>query len=202
MNNEKITVSAGNGKMGEIPSVSLPPVKTCRPGAPCVNGGCYACKLCRIYPTVRESYEKNLAILNADPDSYFLQLRAALMINRFFRVHVSGDIPTADYFARLIDTVRAVPSCRVLMFTKQYEIVNDFLDAGGEIPENLQVIFSGWNGWKCENPYNLPESEVIFKGQTPPENWKICGGNCAACACAGVGCWEIKRGEVIAFYKH
>lgn len=34
------------------------------------------------------------------------------------------------------------------------------------------------------------------------ENWKICGGNCTECASCGIGCWELKPGETIAFYQH
>jgi hypothetical protein len=53
-----------------------------------------------------------------------------------------------------------------------------------------------------ENPYNMPVANVIFKGMTPADNWKICGGNCMECASCGIGCWELKYGEHIAFHEH
>ena len=28
------------------------------------------------------------------------------------------------------------------------------------------------------------------------------GGNCTACACAGIGCLELQNGETIAIYQH
>lgn len=197
----KLHVSNGNSKMGAIPSVSLPPVITCRPGAPCVKD-CYACKLCRLYKNVKASYNENLALYRADPDSYFNQLNAALKTSAFFRLHVSGDFPDGEYFSRIVETVRKNKHCTVLAFTKQFEIVNDYIKNGGRIPKNFKIIYSTWDGWTPVNPYKMPESAVIFKHTTIPDTWKICGGNCTECACRGVGCWELKRGETIAFYKH
>ena len=121
---------------------------------------------------------------------------------RYFRYHVSGDIPNAEYFAEMVKTARIRPMVQFLAFTKQFGIVNEYLSGGGSIPENLKVIFSNWGDWKCENPHGLPVCEVIMPGENPGEDWKICGGNCTACACRGVGCWEVKNGETIAIYKH
>jgi hypothetical protein len=201
MENKKISISNGNSKMGAIPSVSLPACVTCNPSAPCFKK-CYAAKLERIYSSVKNAYARNLDILNDDPAAYWQQVKAAAVVTRFFRYHVSGDIPNAAYFAEMVKTAEDIPTTKFLAFTKQYQTVNDFINAGGVIPENLKIIFSSWGAWKCENPHSLPTSEVIFKGCEPSENWKICGGNCTECACRGVGCWEVKNGETIAFYEH
>lgn len=201
MENKKISISAGNVKLGAIPSVSLPACITCNPSAPCFKK-CYAVRMQRRYKNTREAYARNLDILTADPVAYWAQVKAAASTARFFRYHVSGDIPNAEYFAAMVQTARDLKTTEFLAFTKQYQIVNDFLNNGGKIPENLQVIFSNWGAWNCENPHNLPQCEVIFKGDQPAHNWKICGGNCTACACAGVGCWELKSGETIAIYEH
>ena len=201
MENKKISISNGNSKMGAIPSVSLPACVTCNPSAPCFKK-CYAAKLERIYSSVKNAYARNLDILNDDPAAYWQQVKAAAVVTRFFRYHVSGDIPNAAYFAEMVKTAEEIPTTKFLAFTKQYQTVNDFINGGGIIPENLKIIFSSWGAWKCENPHNLPTSEVIFKGCEPSEDWKICGGNCTECACRGVGCWEVKNGETIAFYEH
>lgn len=198
---KKISISNGNTKMGAIPSVSLPACVTCNPSAPCFKK-CYAAKLERIYKSVKNAYARNFDILNDDPAAYWQQVKAAAVVTRFFRYHVSGDIPNAAYFAEMVKTAEEIPATKFLAFTKQYQTVNDFINGGGVIPENLKIIFSSWGAWKCENPHGLPVSEVIFKGETPAEDWKICGGNCAECACRGVGCWEVKNGETIAFYEH
>ena len=201
----KVSISPGNAKMGAIPSVSLPPVVTCPKGAPCAKK-CYAAKLCRLRPSVRSAYENNLNIYCNDPAKYWLQVRAAVSMTRYFRFHVAGDIPDDCYFSEMVITAKQNPATQILCFTKQYEIVNRYLDVFGSLPENLHVIFSRWDSaWNVHihNPHNLPMSAVIFKGvSNQPEYEKICGGNCTECACQGVGCWELKNGETIAFYEH
>ena len=195
-----ISISKGNSKMGFIPSVSLPPIVTCANGCTCAKK-CYAAKLCRIYPSVRKAYQKNLDILKNDIDNYFIQVKAAAMISKYFRYHVSGDIPDMNYLDRMVKLAQDLPGTTFLAFTKQYNFINNFLQYA-EIPDNLKIIFSAWPGMHMENPYNLPGAHVIFKGQEPADDWKICGGNCSECACRGVGCWELKKGETIAFYEH
>lgn len=197
----KISISPGNIKMGAIPSVSLPACVTCNPAAPCFRE-CYAARLERRYKQCKAAYQNNLDILNNNPAIYWQQVKAAAMVTRFFRYHVSGDIPNADYLNNMISLSRELPGTRFLAFTKQYNIVNDYLNGGGIIPDNMKIIFSNWGTWKTENPHNLPVCEIIFKGEKPVDDWKICGGNCTACACAGIGCWELRHGETIAIYKH
>ena len=198
---ETITISKGNTKTGAIPYVALPAIVTCRKDAPCKKD-CYACKYCRRRSNVKKAYEKNYRIYRETPDLYFMQLSYAMKMTKYFRMHVSGDIPDAAYFARLVDVVRENDHCIVLMFTKQFEIVNTYIANGGKIPENFKIVFSNWNDWECENPYNFPVTNIYNKNELPPENWKLCGGNCQECACRGVGCWQLQKGEILGFKKH
>lgn len=199
--NSVVSISHGNRKMGEIPSVSLPPVVTCAKGCKCAKK-CYAAKLCRIYPSVKSAYDRNLEILNSDWDSYWLQVRAAACVSRFFRFHVSGDILNAQYLDEMISTAKALPNTDFLAFTKQYHLVNEYVSNVGSIPENLHILFSEWPGMEMPNPHNFPVAHVIFKGEQPQKNWNICPGNCATCAVGGCNCWALKNGEHIAFYEH
>ena len=200
INNNMVSISKGNSKMGSIPSVSLPPIITCAKGCACAKK-CYAAKLCRLYPTVRKAYARNLDILKNDMDDYFIQVKAAAMVSKYFRFHVSGDIYDMNYLDRMVKLAQDLPGTTFLAFTKQYNFVNYFLQSAA-IPDNLKIIFSEWPGMPMKNPHNLPVAHVIFKGQEPADDWKICGGNCSECACRGVGCWELKKGEHIAFYEH
>ena len=206
-NVKRVSISRGNRKMGAIPSVSLPPVKTCAADCPCAKK-CYAVKMCRIYKNVKASYENNLDILNGDWNEYWRQVRGAVMAARYFRFHVSGDIPNAAYFKEMVITARENPHCEVLCFTKQYDIENHYIDIFGTLPGNMHVIFSLWDpAWNVhvKNPHDLPMSAVIFKADYPGKADyfdKICGGNCFECACQGVGCWALQKGETIAFYEH
>ena len=201
MKNNQVSISHGNSKMGAIPSVSLPACVTCNPDAPCF-AKCYARRLERRYKTVSNAYARNLEIWANNPGAYWLQVKAAASMTRFFRYHVSGDIPNILYFIDMVLTAKQQPNTTFLPFTKQYQIVNQYLNDGNTIPENLKIIFSNWGTWKCENPHNLPVCEVVLKGSDPAPDWKVCGGNCTECACRGVGCWELKNGDTIAIYEH
>ena len=201
MNNLKVSISKGNTKMGAIPSVSLPACITCNPDAPCFKG-CYAVKLAKRFEATDASYQRNLNVLKSNPELYWLQVKAAACMTRYFRYHVSGDIVNKEYFNNMIKLANELTGTKFLVFTKQYHIINEYLNNGGIIPSNLKVILSNWGAWKCNNPHKLPVCEVIFKGDQPDDDWKICGGNCTDCACRGVGCWEVKNNETIAIYKH
>lgn len=197
----KVTISKGNRKMGAVPSVSLPPIITCAAGCTCAKK-CYAAKLCRIYPTVRDSYNRNLDAYLDDSASYFAQIQRAASTQRYFRWHVSGDIVSPLYLAGMTGIAAELPDTHFLIFTKRYNFVNEYIDFAGGLPKNMHLIFSAWPGMDMPNPHNLPVAQVIFKGQEPADDWKVCGGNCTECACRGVGCWELKNGETIAFYEH
>ena len=136
----KISISPGNQKMGYIPSVSLPPVITCASGCKCAKK-CYAAKLCRIRKSVREAYQRNLNILTQDPAAYWLQVKAAAMVTKYFRFHVSGDIVNAEYLRNMCQLARELPGTTFLAFTKRYSLVNEYAQRE-EIPGNLKIIFS------------------------------------------------------------
>lgn len=197
----QISISKGNNKMGAIPSVSLPPITTCKHCESCARD-CYAAKLARIYKATREAWTRNYNILKTDRKSYFEQVKVAVMTSDYFRFHVSGDIVDIDYLDNMVKIARQCKDTKILAFTKNYEDVNEYLDNHRK-PSNLQIIFSlPFDGAIIDNRHNLPTAAVIFKGQDMPKSYKVCGGNCTECACKGVGCWELKKGETIAFYKH
>lgn len=198
-----LSVPMGNVKMGAIPSVSTLPFITC-PGCCGTSCGvkCYAAKIALLRPAVMRAYARNTALALYKPELYFKQLDATVSRFTSFRLHVSGDIINAAYFENVVKIAAKNPHCKILMFTKRYNVVNDYINARGALPENLKVLFSGWQDLKPDNPHSLPETAVIYPGDTVPDNWKICGGNCFECLCRGCGCWETKNGETIAFHLH
>ncbi|MDD6530551.1 MAG: hypothetical protein PUF41_11300 [Prevotella copri] len=189
--------------MGAIPSVSLPAIKTCR-SCSCASK-CYAAKLERLRPSVRRAYQKNLEILMEDPDTYWREVEAAIMLSRFFRFHVSGDIPEESYFEHMVSIADRNPHCQILCFTKKFDLVNRYLSAhNGVLPENLHILFSGWLGLQMDNPFSLPEAHVVFRdGSTTARKDAIpCGGNCTDCAITDGGCWSLSRGQQVVFKEH
>ncbi len=197
-----VKISKGNSKLGAIPSVSLPSVKTCRQCA--CQEKCYAKRLERMRPSVRNAYQHNLDVLLNDPETYWREVEASIMMTRFFRFHVSGDIPNASYFAKMVDVAKRNPHCEILCFTKKYEAINDYMKVNGNLPNNLHIVFSGWVGLQMVNPFALPEAHVRYRGgfTTAREDAVECSGNCTECAKTDGGCWSLKNGEQVVFNEH
>lgn len=200
-----VSISRGNSKMGAIPSVSLPPIITCSKEA-CKHCGkkCYAAKIARLRPkTVGLSYQRNLDILKNDPEKYWREIDAALMVNRFFRFGVSGDIYNKEYLAKMCELARKNSHCQILCFTKQFDIVNEYLEEH-RLPKNLHLIFSAWRGMEMKNPHNLPEAHVMYKDgyTTAKDGAKWCSGNCFECSVNMANCWSLKKSESIIFKEH
>lgn len=196
-----ICISKGNSKMGSIPSVSLPAGTTCR-ACECV-AVCYAKRLERLRPSVRRAYAQNLRVWQEDPHTYWREVEASIMMSRYFRFHVSGDLPDEAYFRRMVEVAERNPHCDILCFTKKYDIVNGFL-RDGALPSNLHVIFSGWRGLTMDNPFGLPEAHVRYRnGITTARADAIpCNGNCTECAITDSGCWTLQPGEQVVFHEH
>lgn len=199
----QVSISKGNAKMGSVQSVSLPAGITCRHDCECIKK-CYALRMARRRPTVHDAYERNYNILMNNPDTYWREVEAAVMLSRFFRFHVSGDIPDNVYLTHLVDIALRNPHCEILCFTKKYEIVNEWLDAFGAFPPNLHIIFSVWRGLAYNNPHKLPEAHVRYKdgSTTAADNAHECGGNCSECAVTDDGCWTLKYSEQVVFNEH
>jgi len=198
-----IKISQGNSTMGQIPSISLPAGVTCRGDCSC-NKKCYARRLARMRPSVRDAYKHNYDLLNRDSDTYWREVEASIMMSRFFRFHVSGDIPDDTYFEHMVEIARSNAHCEILCFTKKYDIVNSHINIIGKLPKNLHIIFSGWNDIEMVNPHNLPEAHVRYRdgSTTAREDAKLCGGNCTECAITDGGCWTAKHGEQVVFNEH
>ena len=202
-----IKISPGNAKLGAIPSVSLPAGVTCRNDCDCKNK-CYAKRLERIRKSVREAYKHNLHVLRKQPDTYWREVEASIMMSRFFRFHVSGDIPDKDYLTHMIKVAERNPHCEILCFTKKFDIVNEKIaELSLEtcmFPANLHLIFSGWSNLEMINPYHLPEAHVRLRDGTTTarEDAVECNGNCTECALTDDGCWNLKSGEQVVFNEH
>lgn len=199
----EIKISNGNIKMGKIPSVSLPSIVTCRQDCIC-SKKCYAHKIERLRKTVRQAYQHNYNLLTSNPKTFWREIEAVIMMSRFFRFHVSGDIPNIEYLKNMIEIAARNTHCEILCFTKRYNFVNTVLNEGYTLPDNLHLIMSGWQGLEMVNPFNLAEAHVRYKdgSTTAREDAVVCAGNCTKCAIIKGGCWSLKHGQQVVFNEH
>ena len=200
-------ISLTNRKLGaKIPSLNLPALITCREDVPC-RKGCYACKGNYTYKNVKKSLEENLKDYQDNPERFFEEIIAYLkdddIIFKRFRWFSSGDIVDYRFFKGIVKVAQKVKETRFLLYTKKFDIVNSYVALGHEIPENLQIIFSGWDkDFEIYNPYNFPETYVEFKDKTRNhekiEKSILCNNDCKQCK----ACWYIRKGQSIKFIAH
>lgn len=186
----RVCISKGNKKIGHVMNVSLLAGKTCGNCSGCIKY-CYDIKACmRFRKNVLDRRAENTVLATKYRAEYFAQIRDALMhrqVNKFFRWHVSGDILDADYLDNMVKIARDFPNFKFWTYTKRYDIVNAYCDNGGQVPENLSIMFSKWKGMPMDNRHGFPTFETILKGDDRPKGF-YCPNGCGYCLRNHRGC--------------
>lgn len=206
----EVSISCVNSKTGPLCNDLALPTCTCREDAPCKATGCYCMKGRQTMSKVVAAYTRNLRLYNTDQEDFWEQVRFKVKHRPFplFRFFDCGDIADYDFFLGMIDLAKEFPDIKFMSFTKKYEIVNKWIDENGDLPENLNVVFSAWHiGWKVINPHNFPVAYVDFKDKTLnpefPEGITSCPNEkdktitCSICR----KCWD-KRIKAVKFTQH
>lgn len=202
-----VCISEGNKKVGVIPSVSLLPVLDCNNCKKCkiscydLRNDCNPCK-----PAVIASRARNSILAERNQSAFFSEIDGYIKYRhpRAFRWHIGGDIKNLSYFEAMVRLAIENVGTMFLTFTKNFKVVNDYLDREGKLPANLQIIFSGWPGMRMENPHNLPTSHPLMPDGTTsaPDGAKLCTGNCTECFFEKRLCWYLQSGESVVFPAH
>ncbi len=198
---QRVCVSPGNRKLGQIMNVSLTPILCCPKRVPCARDGCYALKAYRLYPGTRKAWTRNARIARTDPKSYFSQIATIIADNRprHFRWHVAGDILSVNYLHQMCKIAEHNPQSQFLAFSKAFDVVNRY-EKGRELPHNLVIIFSAWPEMRMPNPHRHPIAWMQDgREHRVPENAIRCPGNCESCGM----CFELPRLKSdVVFGKH
>ncbi len=202
----EISMSNKNSKTGAACLNIAFPVCTCREDAPCKKT-CYACKGCQQIAVVQGAYYRNLRLYYDDPDNFFEQVYCKVKFSGLPKVRLfdSGDFPDAEFLDRLVEVCKKTPSTKWMAFTKKYWIVNEYIDKNGDLPKNLNIMFSAWDiFWEVPNPHGLGIAYVDFndKRLNPefPRNAFRCPGRESTCSACGA-CFSKKLKEVV-FHEH
>lgn len=190
----KLITSKGNVKIGKSLNVSNAPFITCSNCSEC-KYYCYDVKACLQYSNVLEARTTNTALLLENIDNYFSQLWQVMerrKKNFTLRFHVSGDIINEKHLQYIILTALKFPNYKIWTYTKNYYIVNKYIDENGKnaIPDNVSIMFSEWNGLTMPNPHNMP----VFACKMPEDKSERfnsmykCPGNCDICKSLNRGC--------------
>lgn len=207
---KEIHISNKNSKTGVACNNLAFPTCSCREDAPCKATGCYCMKGTQAMANVVASYLRNLIIYNSDPKDFWEQVKFKIIHNPLplFRFFDAGDILDYEFFCGMVNLAREIPNVRFMSFTKKYDIVNKWIDNNGNLPDNLNIIFSAWHlGWVVPNPHDLPVAYVDFTDKTlNPEFPKGITGcpnqhdktiTCSVCQ----KCWN-KKVKAVKFIQH
>jgi hypothetical protein len=177
-------ISKGNMKLGKIPNVSLPPIITCLPGALCKKK-CYAMKAWRMYPGCRSAWVENLELWTSRPGLYEIGVMTYLVENKpeYFRWHVSGDIPSFDYYQMMCRLAARHKKTRFMAFTKRGDLLGSYI---ARAPKNLQIIVSQWPGMPCDYKDGEVRKAWVFDPKyvdvrIPYKRTMLCPGSCSTC---------------------
>lgn len=202
----EISMSNKNSKTGAACLNIAFPVCTCREDAPCKKT-CYACKGCQQIAVVQGAYYRNLRLYYDDPDNFFEQVYCKVKFSGLPKVRLfdSGDFPDAEFLDRLVEVCKKTPNTKWMAFTKKYWIVNEYIDKNGDLPKNLNIMFSAWDiFWEVPNPHGLGIAYVDFddKRLNPefPRNAFRCPGRESTCSACGA-CFS-KRLKAVVFHEH
>lgn len=111
-------------------------------GSTCQN--CYAHKGRYTFPVVQRALRRRARAIGR---KYWTAAMAELVRRKcqrvpYFRWHDSGDLQSVAHFRAICDVARATPSIAHWLPTREYRIVADYVEAGGDIPPNLNVRLS------------------------------------------------------------
>lgn len=208
---DSVSISLGNEKMGKVMSVSLPPITSCGKGLPCYKT-CYAAKLARLRPNVRDAWAGNWDALMRNRDVFFDAVYMAIMDVKpeLFRWHVAGDMADYDYLLRMRAMAVRCPMRRFMAFTKKFDLLRLYAKSWGTSapsgttrPGNLTLIASAWPGLvvppdvRSKFPVSWMRSEKQPDRRIPADGY-VCQGDCETCK----KCWGMAPGECVVFDAH
>lgn len=221
--NIHVILQKGNSKTGVYCyTVSLLPGIDCpncvwEEGS-CLYGGCYDIQNDCFIPSVINDRARNSAIHKANPERYWGEIEVSVreLCIMQLRVNVGGDLTNEDFFF-VDELAERNPACHIMFFTKNHYGIAAFIKAKGGIEntriyKNLHPLLSAWKGLKMYNPYNLPESHIMFPDGCTLDNFDlayVCNGNCSRCffhymGCnkKESGCWGLEEGEKLVLPAH
>lgn len=141
-----------------IPTFSIPAIKTCPNHTPHCKQFCYARKAERSFKYVLPSREENFK--ESLSDDFVEQVGKYLKRNKpkLFRLHESGDFYNQEYLDKWFIICRNNPDTRFLVYTKRWD-----LNWKGK-PANLIRYWSIWDDTQNPPP-DGPKAYVVDDGK-------------------------------------
>lgn len=171
-----VSVSDGNMKLGKLVSISTLPGSddwlvpgipgTCHEyGKICEHSGCYACKSCKLYPSVRWAYAKNTLLKRTNPKLFWdlLARYIGLVKPSEVRINTSGEFEDINDILEWNKMAKSFPYTKFYSYTKNYEAVINFKNKGYKYYHNFIIHLSGWkNDKKVQEVSNYTGLPIFY----------------------------------------
>jgi hypothetical protein len=163
--------------------------------------GCYALKGMYRFGNVQSALEKRYQSL---ADVRWVNSMALLISNQskdFFRWHDSGDIQSIDHLHKIVQVCKLTPNTKHWLPTREYKLVEQYIDQYGSLPSNLVVRLSAHKvdfapPAKLAKRLGVQTSSVVTsKDFTCPSSKQ--GNKCLECR----ACWD-KSISNVSYSKH
>lgn len=160
---------------------------------------CYALKGRYVFPNVQAAMQRRLASID---DPRWVPAMAALIAstkNPHFRWHDSGDVQSVAHLTRIAQVAELTPNVMHWLPTREYNIVESYLDIYNEFPANLVVRVSAHHV-DTAAPKRFSHTSTVQRSQAAigfacraPSQGNQCG-DCRAC-------WDKTIGNV-SYFEH
>lgn len=163
--------------------------------------GCYALKGMYRFGNVQKALEKRYQSLS---DVRWINSMALLISNQskdFFRWHDSGDIESISHLRQIVQVCKLTPDTKHWLPTREYKIVEQYIDQHGSLPDNLIVRLSAHKvdfapPSKLAKRLGVQTSSVVTSSDfTCPSSKQ--GNKCLECR----ACWD-KSVANVSYSKH
>ena len=191
-------IIGGLSKPSKMPGYSTSiPAQRCSTGAKLRNvkgsvcSGCYALKGCYVFPVVKDALENRFQCLK---DPRWTAAFIALILKKkieFFRWHDSGDLQSVAHLRNIATVALNTPGTLHWIPTREYRIVETYIDKYGDLPENL-ILRASAHMIGSEAPGRFQHSSMVLpKGETSHPTASVCpapdqGNSCEDCR----SCWD------------
>lgn len=152
------------------------------------NGLCYNNKLLVQYKDKSISELRNLLGYILKREQLAEKITAEMGNNRLFRIHGNGEFHSMENLEFWIDIVKANPQVKFYTYTKSYELLEEYLQAGNKLPKNLVLNVSMVEGQQAELEEKYPALMqnnkfviILEKEKAQDKKATICGGACLRC---------------------
>ena len=185
---EPVQVSKWNTKVGVLPSLSLPPLKTCPGKTEFCSRLCYGLNGRFTHPRMREIYQSNL---EASKQADFVERIVSKILKtnaEAFRLHVVGDFYSVEYVEKWLEIADRLPDVKFFGSTRSWrvpglrdtvkrfrDLANVYLRASID-PTHPDKPSCSWRVWSIEG-----------EGEPCPHDYGLAE-NCVSCK----KCWQTK----------